>query len=60
MERLSSLEQKVLGNPNYREKARYFQKVIARTHGLDVAADAIDQAFRKHQNEGDGFRRQQR
>lgn len=60
VERLSSLVQKVLDNPNYREKARHFQKVIARTHGLDVAADAIDQAFRKHQNEGDGFRGQQR
>jgi zeaxanthin glucosyltransferase len=35
-EHLSELIQKVLKNPGYRDKARYFQKVIAETHGLDV------------------------
>src|SRR5246127_5450474 len=38
-ENLSELIQKVLKNPGYRDKARYFQKVIAETHGLDIAAD---------------------
>jgi zeaxanthin glucosyltransferase len=36
---------KVLENPSYRERARYFQKVIGETHGLEVAADRIEQAF---------------
>jgi zeaxanthin glucosyltransferase len=40
------LSQEVLENPRYREKARWFQKVIAQTRGLDVAADVIEQAFR--------------
>jgi zeaxanthin glucosyltransferase len=44
-ERLSTLIQQVEGNPNYRDRARYFQKVIAQTHGLDKAADVIEQAF---------------
>jgi len=46
--RLSELIQKVLKNPSYRDRARYFQKVIAQTRGLDVAAEAIEQAFRKN------------
>jgi zeaxanthin glucosyltransferase len=37
---------KVIENPSYRDRARYFQQVIADTHGLDVAADVIEQAFR--------------
>ena len=44
-EKLSELVQAVLNNPSYRDKARYFQKVIAQTHGLDVAAEAIERAF---------------
>jgi zeaxanthin glucosyltransferase len=51
-DRLSKLIQTVLGNPNYRESARYFQRVIAETHGLDVAADAIERAFGKDQTAG--------
>jgi zeaxanthin glucosyltransferase len=35
---------KVLTNPSYRERARYFQDVIAKTLGLEVAADWIEQA----------------
>ncbi|MGF7183779.1 glycosyltransferase [Tunturiibacter psychrotolerans] len=35
----------VLGNPSYRARARYFQKVIKRTCGLEVAADRIEEAF---------------
>jgi zeaxanthin glucosyltransferase len=45
-ERLSALIQQVHGDPGYRDKARYFQKVIERTHGLDIAADVIEQAFK--------------
>jgi UDP:flavonoid glycosyltransferase YjiC (YdhE family) len=37
--------QEVLQNPSYRERARYFQKTIAETSGLEVAADRIEEAF---------------
>jgi MGT family glycosyltransferase len=43
--RLSRLIQMVLKDSSYRDKARYFQKVIAETRGLDVAADVIERAF---------------
>jgi MGT family glycosyltransferase len=46
VERVQWLIQDVLENPRYREKARWFQKVIAQTRGLDVAADVIERAFR--------------
>jgi len=46
VERLQWLIQQVLENPRYREKARWFKKVIAQTRGLDVAADVIERAFR--------------
>ena len=49
VEHLSDLMQRVRKNPSYRLRARYFQKVIARTRGLDVAAYAIEQAFEKSQ-----------
>ena len=39
------LIQEVLENSRYREKARWFQKVIAQTRGLDVAADVVERAF---------------
>jgi len=48
VERLSELMQTVLKDPSYRDRARYFQKVIAETHGLDVAADAVERAFQKN------------
>jgi zeaxanthin glucosyltransferase len=48
-ERLLQLIQAVMNNSGYREKARYFQKVIARTQGLDLAADVIESAFGKTQ-----------
>jgi zeaxanthin glucosyltransferase len=32
-------------NPSYRERARYFQEVIAKTRGLDLAASLIERAF---------------
>ena len=39
---LSEAVQMVLKNPSYRSKARYFQEVIAKTRGLDLAADIIE------------------
>ena len=46
VERLRRLIQQVLENPQYLEKARLFQKVIAQTRGLDLAADIIVRAFK--------------
>jgi MGT family glycosyltransferase len=51
VERLLELMQRVRRNPSYVMRARYFQKVISRTRGLDVAADAIEQAFQESQAE---------
>jgi zeaxanthin glucosyltransferase len=45
VKRLSELIQRVRRNRSYSDNARYFQKVIARTRGLDVAADVIERAF---------------
>jgi zeaxanthin glucosyltransferase len=42
---LSELIVKVTTNPNYRDKARRFQKIIGRTRGLDIAADIIERVF---------------
>lgn len=42
---LRILIEKVLQGLSYRERAAYFQKVISKTRGLDVAADIIEQAF---------------
>jgi MGT family glycosyltransferase len=47
LERLSELIQKVRTNPSYRMRARYMQKAIARTRGLDVAAQVVEQAFER-------------
>jgi MGT family glycosyltransferase len=49
VESLSELIQKVRKNPSYRIRARYFQKVIARTKGLDLAADVIERVFKENQ-----------
>jgi zeaxanthin glucosyltransferase len=43
--RLSELITKINGNPNYRDKAGWFQKVLAETRGLEVAVDIVEQAF---------------
>jgi MGT family glycosyltransferase len=51
-ERLAELVLKVMKNPDYRHKALYFESVIARTRGLDVAADEIEQAFRHNWHSG--------
>jgi MGT family glycosyltransferase len=50
-DRLRGLIEKVLQDPSYRKRAGYFQKVISKTRGLDVAADIIEQAFQKCQTE---------
>jgi zeaxanthin glucosyltransferase len=39
---------KVKANPNYRDKARWFQKVLGETRGLDVAVDIIERVFGEH------------
>jgi MGT family glycosyltransferase len=44
-DRLSTLVRQVTSNPSYRERARYFQEVIATTRGLDLAASLIERAF---------------
>ena len=48
-EHLSYLIQRVQANPSYRDRARYFQRVISKTRGLEVAADIIERAFHKYQ-----------
>jgi len=46
VERHRGLIEEVLNNLGYREKARWFQKVIAQTRGLDLAAEVIERAFK--------------
>ena len=41
----SHLVDEVLNDPAYRNNARYFQKTIAATNGLSLAADALEHAF---------------
>jgi zeaxanthin glucosyltransferase len=48
-DRLRGLIEKVLQDPSYRERADYFQKVISKTRGLDVAADIIEEAFQQYE-----------
>jgi MGT family glycosyltransferase len=43
--RLSLLLDQVLNDSTYRHNARYFQKVIAETNGLSMAADLLERAF---------------
>jgi len=44
---LLELVRKVLTNRSYVERARYFKDVIAKTNGLDIAADVIERSFQK-------------
>jgi len=44
---LLELTRKVLTNRSYVERAHHFKEVIARTRGLDIAADVIEQALQK-------------
>ena len=46
--RLSELISKVTTNRNYRDKAGWFQKILAETPGLDMAADIIERVFGEH------------
>lgn len=46
VERVRGLIEKVMNSSGYREKARWFQHVIAQTRGLDLAAEAIERAFK--------------
>ena len=46
VERVRGLIEKVLNSSGYREKARWFQKVIAQTRGLDLAAEVIERPFK--------------
>jgi zeaxanthin glucosyltransferase len=43
--RLSRLVDEVLNEPAYRNNARSFQKIIAATNGLSMAADTLEHAF---------------
>jgi zeaxanthin glucosyltransferase len=43
--RLSVLLDEVLNDSSYRDNARQFQKIIADSNGLSVAADLLEQAF---------------
>jgi zeaxanthin glucosyltransferase len=45
VERVRGLIEEVMNNERYREKARWFQKVIAETRGLDLATEVIERAF---------------
>jgi zeaxanthin glucosyltransferase len=45
LEVLLELVRKILNNSSYRDRASYFQKVIADSRGLEVAADAVERAF---------------
>ena len=45
VDNLHELIQKVLHTHAYREKAQYFENVIAKRRGLDIAAEAIESAF---------------
>ena len=44
-EHLSTLLDEVLNNPVYRENARMFQGIIARTNGLSMATDIVERSF---------------
>lgn len=46
VERVRGLIEQVMNSSEYREKARWFQKVIAQTRGLDLAAEAMERAFK--------------
>jgi zeaxanthin glucosyltransferase len=50
VDNLLELIRRVLTSRSYAERAYYFKEVIAKTRGLDVAADVIEQAFQKGAN----------
>jgi len=42
---------KALRDSNYRARANYIKQVIAKTHGLDRAADIVEQAYQNYQTD---------
>lgn len=48
VDNLSQAVRTALKDPGYRGRARYFQDVIAKTRGLDRAADIIEEVFQKN------------
>ena len=47
VDNLLEITRKVLTNRSYAERPYYFKEVIGKTRGLDIAADVIEQAFKK-------------
>jgi zeaxanthin glucosyltransferase len=45
VDRLEFLIRKVLGDSSYRQRARHFQNIIAKSDGLEVAATVIEKAY---------------
>lgn len=43
--RLASLIDEVLSNPEYRDNANQIKKAIAKTDGLEKAADLLEEVF---------------
>jgi MGT family glycosyltransferase len=46
-EGLYNLLQRIRGNPAYKAKAQEFQRIIAETHGLEMAADVLEESLGK-------------
>jgi UDP:flavonoid glycosyltransferase YjiC (YdhE family) len=46
-EELYNLLQRIRGNPAYKAKAQEFQRIIAETHGLEMAADVLEESLGK-------------
>jgi len=44
-QRLSKLIAKVTSNPGYRNKARWFQNILRKKRGLEMAADIVERVF---------------
>jgi zeaxanthin glucosyltransferase len=42
---LAALARKILDTPAYRTRARYFQRIIEQTEGLDLAADLVESSL---------------
>jgi zeaxanthin glucosyltransferase len=51
VEGLTALVRKVLETPAYRERAQHFQRIIAGTNGLALAADVIEAALAAQEHE---------
>jgi UDP:flavonoid glycosyltransferase YjiC (YdhE family) len=49
--RLSQRILRVTSNPTYRDKARWFQKVLGEARGLETAADIIERVFGEYLGE---------